>query len=187
MAYLLRKLSNIDAWAEAADSPLWASGDCPPEILRQVYDNSSGVSTWRVETRPEVERAVAAQTFLRSSIGNFSYCLINEGDLAVCGIKTVTKPGKTVDSEINQRHVELTDMTALQIVSLARLILDKCEPDVITREEIMQTAATHFDNGKFELAYLFKGGKNGRTEVEIANSRELLVNLWKRRDLKIST
>ena len=54
MAYLLRKLSNIDAWAESPIPLCGNLGDCPSEILQQVYDNSAGISTWRVETKPEV-------------------------------------------------------------------------------------------------------------------------------------
>jgi hypothetical protein len=99
MPYLLRKFSNKDAWAEVENSPLWEQGDCPPEALVQVFDNRAGVSTWRVSTEEEVERVIAAQAFMRGTIGDFAYCLIDEDILRKDGIQTKNTPAKTMDKE----------------------------------------------------------------------------------------
>jgi hypothetical protein len=187
MAYLLRRLSDIDAWAEASESS-WDDNDCPHELMRQIYDNSPGVSTWRVEAPDDVMRAVTAQQFLRSTIADFPYCLIDEKDIAEHGIETDDKrPGKTPDKDINKLHVELVKMSPKQVAALAHLIKDKCQLDVIKRSEILETAATCFSEGKFDRESLFnRGGKLGRSDAEITVAKDLLVHLWKKGDIKIT-
>jgi hypothetical protein len=105
MAYHLRRLPEIAAWSEVAESQLWKTGDCPWQVLSQVFDNRSGVSTWLVENEDEVERAVAAQALIRSTIQRtFGYCLIDETIIRREGIKAVKRPVKAVDEEIGQLH-----------------------------------------------------------------------------------
>jgi hypothetical protein len=185
MAYLLRKLADKDAWAEVVDSILWKQGDCPPDALVQVFDNRSGVSTWRVATEEEVERVIAAQAFMRSSIGDFAYCLIDEQTIKDEGIRTKDTPQRMVDKEIGERHVDLIDLTGKQVIRLAQLINSVFDPLVMARTEILQAGAKFFGNGRFDRDFLFAKGNKGRTDAEIANSKELLVNLWKKGEINL--
>jgi hypothetical protein len=146
--YLLRKFSNKDAWAEVEASPLWDEGDCPPEALVQVFDNRTGVSTWRVRTDEEAERVIVAQAFMRGTIGDIAYCLIDEDVLREDGIKLKNKSVKTIDSQVNDLHVELVDLSASQLIRLARRINTEFDPLVMTRAEILATAAKLFREKK---------------------------------------
>jgi hypothetical protein len=183
MAYLLRKLSNKDAWADVAESPLWEQGDCPPEALVQVFDNRSGVSTWRVCTSEDIERVVAVQALARSTIADFAYCLIDEEYLRQQKIETSETPQRTIDKNINGRHVDLVNLTGKQIIELARLINSQFSPFVMTRSEILEVANRCFAEGKFDREFLFLKGNKGREESEIAVSKDLLVNLWKKGEI----
>jgi hypothetical protein len=153
MPYLLRKFSNKDAWAEVENSPLWEQGDCPPEALVQVFDNRAGVSTWRVSTEEEVERVIAAQAFMRGTIGDFAYCLIDEDVLRKDGIKLKNTPVKTMDKHVNELHVDIVELSAQQLVRLARRInntglrkfLDTSEP-FTTRRRFESAAPTERAN-----------------------------------------
>src|SRR5690348_11648469 len=116
MAYLLRKFSNKNAWAEVENSLLWEQGDCPPEALVQVFDARGGVSTWRVTTEEEVERVIAAQALMRSTIGDFAYFLIDEEVLRKDGIKLKNTPAKTIDKYVNGLHVDIVELTARQLI-----------------------------------------------------------------------
>ena len=186
MAYLLRKLSDKDAWAEVVTSPLWDQEDCPPEALMQVFDNRSGVSTWRVNTPEDIDRVVTAQAFMRSTIGDFAYCLIDEEKLKEEGIRTKDSPQRTVDKGIDDRHVELIELTGKQIARLARLINSEFDPLVTAREEILKAAAQYFIEGVFDRDFLFRRGGKGRKDVDIANSKDLLVNLWKKAEISLT-
>jgi hypothetical protein len=185
MDYLLRKLPDKDAWAEIADSALWGAGDCPPAALTQVFDNRSGVSTWRVTTPEEIERVVAAQALMRSSIGDFAYCLIEEAKLVQVGIKTKDTPQRTIDKGISERHVDIIDLSGQQLIRLAQLINSEFDPLVMAREEILAAAKRFLKDGRFDREFLFTKGNKGRSESEISNSKDLLVNLWKKSEIEI--
>jgi hypothetical protein len=190
MAYLLRKLSNKDSWAEVEGSPLWAKGDCPSQALEQVFDNRSGVSTWRVTSSDtsseEIERVIVAQAIMRATIGDFAYCLIDESRLIEEGIKTKDTPQSMIDKEIQNRHVDLVGIIGKQLVRLAHLINSEFDPKVMTRDVILKAAAKFFAEGKFDREFLFRRGNKGRTDAEISNSKELLVHLWKRSEINLS-
>jgi hypothetical protein len=185
MANLLRKFSDKNAWAEVEDSPLWEQGDCPAEALVQVFDNRAGVSTWRVSTEEEVERVIAAQAFMRSTIGDFAYCLIDEEILRKDGLTLRNTPAKTLDREVNRLHVEIVGLTANQLTRFARRINAEFDPRVMTRLEILEAAAKFFQQNKFDRTFLFSGGKRGRSEEEIASAKNLLVNLWKKTEVDL--
>jgi hypothetical protein len=183
--YLLRKFSNKDAWAEVEASPLWEQGDCPAEALVQVFDNRAGVSTWRVRTEEEVERVIAAQAFMRGTIGDFAYCLIDEDVFRQDGIKLKNTPAKTIDKQVNDLHVDIVDLSAHQLIRLARRINTEFDPLVMTRAEIRVAAAKFFRENKFDRKFLFTAGNKGRSEEEIATAKNLLVNLWKTSDIDL--
>jgi|SRR5713101_5990929 len=185
MAYLLRKFSNKDAWAEVESSPLWEQGDCPAEALVQVFDTRGGVSTWRVSTEEDVERVIAAQAFMRGTIGDFAYCLIDEEILRKDGIKLKNTPAKTMDKGVNDLHVDIVDLTAQQIIRLAHPINTEFDPLVMTRSEILAAAAKFLREKKFDRDFLFIGGNKGRSEEEITTAKNLLVNLWKKADIDL--
>jgi hypothetical protein len=147
MPYLLRKFSDKNAWAEVEDSPLWEQGDCPAQALVQVFDNRAGVSTWRVSTEEQVERVIAAQAFMRGTIGDFANCLIDEDVLRKEGLTLKNTPAKTIDKEINNLHVDIVGLTAQQLVRLAHRINKEFDPLVMTRSEIL-AAASRFFPGK---------------------------------------
>lgn len=186
MAYLLRRIGNIGAWAQISDSPEWEDGNCPAEALRDIYDNRTGVSMWRVETPEDIERVVAAQAFIRSTIGNFAYFLIEEKHIRAAGIKIESKPAKTADKEANNRHVDLVNLTGKQAIMLARLANLEFSPDYIfAREEVITIGARLFKDGKLDRSYLFEKGKRGEREAEVAAATELLVNLWKKKEVDL--
>jgi hypothetical protein len=173
---LLRKLSNKDAWADVEASALWQQEDCPPEALVQVFDNRDGVSTWRVNTEDDIDRVVAAQAFMGSTIGaDFAYCLIKESDLQSEGIRTETKLQKTIDKEVDGWHVNLIKISGKQLIRLAHLIHTHCKPRVKTRQEILAAALKYFDQGKFDREYFGK--------KDAPKSAELLVHLWKKQNI----
>jgi hypothetical protein len=188
MAYLLRKLRDKNAWANVMESPLWAPEDCPPEALWQVFDNRQSVSVWRVEGHEQIKRVIAAQAFLGKSIPNdFAYFLIDEHVLRDAGILLEDKPNPTFDREISQLHVNIVQITGKHLIKFAQLLNTQAESRVMTRSEILETAAIHFNNGLFDRAFLFEAkGNKGRSEEEIASSKALLVSLWKKGAIDIA-
>jgi hypothetical protein len=183
--YLLRKFSNKDAWAEVEASRLWEQGDCPAEALVQVFDNRAGVSTWRVRTEEEVERVIAAQAFMRGTIGDFAYCLIDEDVFRKDGIKLKNTPAKTIDKQVNDLHVDIVNLSAHQLIRLAYRINTEFDPLVMTKAEILVAAAKFFRENKFDRKFLFTAGNKGWSEEEIATAKNLLVNLWKTSDIDL--
>ncbi len=185
MGYLLRRLLNKDAWAEVENSPLWEQGDCPAEALVQVFDNRAGVSTWRVSTEEDIERVVAAQALMRSTIADFAYCLIDEDVLRREGIRFKDTPMKTIDKGVNNLHVDIMELTAQQLIRLAHQINIEFYPFVMTRSEILDAAKKFVGENKFDRNFLFTGGSKGRTEEEITTAKNLLVNVWKKADVDL--
>jgi hypothetical protein len=181
MPNLLRRLTNKDAWAAVEESPLWEQNDCPHEALVQIFD-TRGVSTWRVHTDDEIERVIAAQAFGRSTIGDFAYCLIDEDVLRRENIKTKDTPTRTIDSEMEKRHVDIIELSGQKLIRLAHLINSELEIRVMTRAEILTAGCRYFNTGIFDRHFLFSGKRN---EIETMTAKNLLVNLWKKAEIDL--
>jgi hypothetical protein len=150
-----------------------------------VFDNRSGVSTWRVSTPDEIERVVTAQALTRSTVGDFAYCLIDEEVIRQQHIETQDTPQRTLDKDVDRRHVDLVRLTAQQIIALARSINSRFDPQVMPRSKILEAAAKYFAEGRFDREFLFAKSGKGRTESEVAASKDLLVNLWKKGEIRL--
>jgi hypothetical protein len=90
-----------------------------------------------------------------------------------------------VDKEIGERHVDLVDLTGKQIIRLAQLINSVFDPLVLARDEILRAGAKFFENGILDRDFLFTKGNKGRTDEDIGKSKDLLVNLWKKRAINL--
>lgn len=191
MAYLLRRLPNKNASAAVPEPSLWAHDDCPFGAIEQVF-NKDGISTWRVvdnrENSEEIQRLVVAQAFMRSSVGDIAYCLIDESLLAAEGIATRDVPVRTVDKEFASKHVDIVNVTGQQLIRLTRMVFSSTLY-VMARQEVLEAARKFFEQGAFDRTLLFnrhaKKNKHKEDDEEraIATAKDLLVNLWKRREI----
>jgi hypothetical protein len=191
MAYLLRRLPNKNASAVVPEPSRWEHDDCPFEAIEQVF-NKDGISTWRVidpqEDSVEIQRLVAAQAFMRSTVGDIAYCLLDESLLAGEGIATRDIPVRTVDREFASKHVDIVNVTGKQLVKLTRIVFSST-PYVMARQEVLKAAKKFFAQGTFDRSLLVdrQSKKDKRREDDeeraLATARDLLANLWKRRDI----
>jgi len=180
---LLRKLTNRDAWAEAAESKLWESDDCPPEILSQVFDKR-GVSMWRVAGDDEVNRFSAAQALMQSSIGvEFNICLIEESSIVDAGIKLTKSPAKTLDKHANDCHVDVLGLTGKNLIKLAKIMVSHGAIRTLKKLDLLQEAKLRIADGSFDRSVLVT--KGNRNEVEFQQTRELVFKLWKDGDINL--
>jgi hypothetical protein len=191
MAYLLRRLPNKNASADAPEPSLWEHDDCPFEAIEQVF-NKDGISTWRVidhqADSEEIQRLVAAQAFMRSTVGDIAYCLIDESALAAEGIATRDTVMRTVDKDFASKHVDIVNVTGKQLVKLTRIVFYST-PYVMARQEVLEVAKKFFAEGTFDRSLLVdrQSKKDKRREDDedraLATARDLLVNLWKKREI----
>jgi hypothetical protein len=80
------------------------------------------------------------------------------------------------------------NVTGQQLIKLTRMIFSS-PPYVMARQEVLEAAKKFFEQGKFERNLLVdrqsKKGKRREDDEEraIATARDLLVHLWKRREI----
>jgi hypothetical protein len=154
--------------------------------------NKDGISTWRVidsqGDSTEIQRLVAAQALMRSSVGDIAYCLIDESLLATEGIATRDVAVRTVDREFASKHVDIVNVTGKQLVKLTRIVFYST-PYVMARQEVLEVAKKFFAEGTFDRSLLVdrQSKKDKRREDDedraLATARDLLVNLWKKREI----
>ena len=179
---LLRRLRDKDKWAELSESPLWEEGDCPPELLAQVYDNRDGISVYEVETEADIKRVVAVMSRDWGFLKDCCYALLPKQDVKALGLQIKTSAISTFDNETKGRHRDLVGVTGKQVISLASMINHTAEIDVITRNEIIKYINEALQNRIFDRAPMFKKSKDCR-------HGDFLIDLWQKNllDLKQST
>jgi len=123
MSKLLRRLANAEKWAELADSSLLKSGDCPPDLLIQVYDNRDGVSVFEVDGEENILRAVSFHAFSSKKIGDYVFALIDREEIEKNGMNIVSTKGDTSDDLTNNYHRIITNISGKSLIKLVNIVL----------------------------------------------------------------
>ena len=148
MTQFLRSL-RIGRW----DPPDWEAedrGEIQADALRDIETTRNLLSVYRVDSTLDVDRVVNAMAANRANVQPFDYALIDDAHLAALGIRTRNKPGSTPDIYVNQRHYDLGELNARQIMTLAKIISDS-GPRRISRPKIQGRIIEAIESGDIDV------------------------------------
>ena len=125
MTTIFRKLSQKRYWDR---TPWLGADDAQADTPRCLKTNENRLSIFVLE-EPEVqmERVVAALALSRDSLAHLDLAIAPETVLEVCRIQGDRVQAKTPDSEVNEWHIDLVELTATKIAELARAIKSEGE------------------------------------------------------------
>lgn len=82
----------------------------------------NSLSVFKVETEADINRVIVALASKRQGVSNFDYAVFDDEALLSFDISFVQNEGWTPDSQVNQWHYDVTNLTVLKLVELARAV-----------------------------------------------------------------
>lgn len=111
-----------------------SADDVPATALGNVAD--CNISLYEVVDDETAERAAIAYAAGKSKIDDIEYAVFDAADLEALNIEIQTTLGDTPDSEVNELHRELLNMTVRKSSGLAQVIGNKGTFETVFVKEV---------------------------------------------------
>lgn len=100
----------------------WRDGDIQGDALLDFRTQDNALSVFRVDDGTEIGRIVTALAATKANVSHLDYVVFDDAALASYGVHTVQIDGKTPDSEVNQIHYDVINLTVLKLVRVAQTV-----------------------------------------------------------------
>ena len=136
MAFLLRKIRK-PRWYKQ-DLPWVAANDIPPDPLGDLTTSENKLSVWYVKNdKSNLDQVLAAIAASSGSLSNLDYALFNEHILSEFKIEQ-SLGGTPYDTVNTFYHRDLTELSGLRLVKLAKAILTNAERKRVPEKESLK-------------------------------------------------
>jgi hypothetical protein len=122
MPFVLRKVRKAK-WYKHENVPWLKAGELQADALGDLYTENNTLSVWLVTNdKSNLQRIAAALAGNCEYLSNLDYALLNVELIADLNIKIVQKAGDSADDTANNSwHYDLTELSAMDLLALARL------------------------------------------------------------------
>ncbi len=125
MATIFRKLSQKRYWDR---KPWLGTSDIQGDAAKCLMTKENRLSVFILEEPTiQMERVVAALALNRDSLAHLDLAIAPEDVLELCQIQRDRVQADTPDSEVNEWHLDLIELTVAKIAKLATAIRNKGE------------------------------------------------------------
>ena len=125
MATIFRKLTQKRYWDRM---PWLSASDIQSDAVKCLMTKENKLSVFVLEEPAvQMERVVAALALTRDSLANLDLAIVPEKVLELCGIQKDRVQAETPDSEVNEWHLDLVELTVAKIAKLAAAIRNEGE------------------------------------------------------------
>ena len=125
MATIFRKLSQKRYWDRM---PWLGASDIQSDAAKCLMTKENRLSVFVLEEPAvQMERVVAALALTRDNLANLDLAIVPEKVLELCGIQQDRVQAETPDSEVNEWHLDLVELTVAKIAELATAIRNEGE------------------------------------------------------------
>ena len=120
MRAIFRKLDDKRNW----DAQPWLSADdAPADAAKCLRGKENKLSVYALEDpNAQMDRVVAALALTRDFVAKVDLAIVPEKALQPCRIKQDRVQANTPDSEVNEWHLDLVQLTVAKIAELASTI-----------------------------------------------------------------
>lgn len=134
-------------------NPVWVrAGEMAGDCLRDLGTDDGTLSVFFIpDENPELVKKVGAALIANTDdVARFEYCSIRPETLRQLGLQTEPSPasGNTPDSEVNEFHYDVVELTASMVVRLAATLKQTCPRNVVTKDTIKHTLSERIVSGK---------------------------------------
>jgi hypothetical protein len=139
MPLLLRKIDHKVKWAKDGEALKYLLSDqAPADVLQDLRTEDNRLSLWRIEdNKSNLSRVLAAIVSTREHLQKMDYILIDFRHIQENGLRFEQEAGDTLDKEANSWHIDVIQLSALDIARLANLLfvngerVRQLEPELI--------------------------------------------------------
>jgi len=130
MPLLVRKIDRAK-W-EGSDPA--APSSLPADAITGCLKTSSNaLSTWRIQTRSELESAVLALAAGFTNLDTVDVVPLDERSIESAGLRIVVTPGRTPIDSLADRHRDIADLTLSSLGIFAGLVLQEVHAKNVIR------------------------------------------------------
>jgi hypothetical protein len=148
--FILRKIRKA-RWRGSEVIGWLSSDDLQADALVDLATKDNRLSVYIVATdRFNLERILAALAGNCDFISNLDYVLLEENALDEINIKIASVKGETPDEEVNAVHRDLVELSATQILALAKLFSTRGERNRLTGRRVLELLVRAVDSGQIE-------------------------------------
>lgn len=141
---------------------LLAIGDVPGDPLGDLATTENRLSVWTIaQDESNLDQIIAAIASTRKKIDHFSYAIFDSELLVTPKISTVVIPGITLDNEANAWHQDITNLSGMKIINLAKIILENGKIKTKLKKEIETLLKTAITTNKLPKEIQTKFFENG--------------------------
>jgi hypothetical protein len=154
MPFFLRRITKTK-WLER--NPSWLQGDdIPADPLGDLRTQSNKLSVWQVEDdQPLLMQVAMAMTTMSGNVSHFHYALIDQVAFKKINIKVEDAPGNSHYKQANTLHYNLIELSASDLVQLARVIYDS-KMGFIPKDKLLPSLAKAVESGEIPKSDLNK-------------------------------
>ncbi|MGC1375933.1 MAG: hypothetical protein WA821_06920 [Anaerolineales bacterium] len=135
---LIRFITDQLRWVEWK-YPWLLDGEIPAEHLLDLSPKNNELSIFEFEDEQELFRIAAAYGVQRQKKEKLDYICFDRNIIEKVKIKSDNnKKGMTPDDKVNQLHIDLVELSAEKIISLAHELLDNGKTGRILERDLFQ-------------------------------------------------
>lgn len=99
-----------------------AQGEIQGDAFLDLQPKDNTLSVWRVESKSDINRIVAAIAANRDHLAILDYAIVEKEGLSRIGVVSRRTEGTTNDAEVNEIHYDLVELTVRKLAALADLV-----------------------------------------------------------------
>jgi hypothetical protein len=108
------------------EAPDWlAVGELLGDPLGDLATHEGRLSVFLIESdKSNVDRVAAAMALTRDKLAHYDYILVDIDALVDAGFVLDYKPGTTPDSEVNEWHIDISQLSDRKVLHLLHIVWD---------------------------------------------------------------
>jgi hypothetical protein len=137
--FILRKVRKSRWYKSEAESEL-GKGDVPADPLGDLQTQGNVLSIWRIDDKKSnLDRIACAIAAGAQSSSNLDYVLLDFKHFKKLKLKHEGSRGRTLDSTINDCHIDIQGLTGKKLISLARAFLKHGEVGRMPEKDLLES------------------------------------------------
>jgi len=150
MAFLLRKIRK-NRWYKTEQLDWLPDGELPADPLSDLGTKSNELSVYNVSAdESNLGRIIASLAANVDQLSHVDFALFDENVISELGIKIKKSKGDLPDEQVNNWHSDLYELSAPNILILAKAINDKARIDRKLPAQILKLIADALTSGQID-------------------------------------
>jgi hypothetical protein len=148
--FLLRKIRKAK-WYRTEAVPWLPNDQLQADALVDLATKGNKLSVYLVDDdHANLEQIVAALAANADYISDFDYALFNQNRLWDVDIKLESTQGDTPDSEVNDWHCDLIELSASSVIALANIILTDAMKKRFLSKRVFELLVSGVSSGQID-------------------------------------